>query len=74
MERALSQGPGWQTARPSFVKAPWIFLVWSLLIAGSWGLIALPFILWGWRGVFVYAVLAGLYALAVWYDRPRAKA
>jgi hypothetical protein len=73
MERALSQGQGWQAAHSHSVKAPWFFLTWSLLIVCSWGLIALPFVVWGWRGVFVYAALAGLYALALRHGQPRAR-
>ncbi|HZT43042.1 MAG TPA: hypothetical protein VFA07_12815 [Chthonomonadaceae bacterium] len=64
MERALSQARGRLALRSQAIRIPWPALIWLSLIAISWVLATLPFVFWGWRGLYTYAGAAGLYLLA----------
>lgn len=74
MERALSQEQEDRSERPHPLNALWLLLGWLALIAFSWGLIALPLLLWGWQGFWAYLLLASLCILFLGYHRPRHKA
>ena len=64
MERALSQARGRLALRSQAIRVPWPALIWLALITFSWTLATLPFVFWGWRGLYTYAAAAGLYLLA----------
>jgi hypothetical protein len=44
-------------------------MLWLALVVFSWALAMLPFVFWGWRGLYVYAGAAGLYLLACQRER-----
>ena len=67
MVRVLSQKRGWSAVGLHRIRLPWVAVIWLLLIAASWALLALPFVFWGWRGFWAYAVaLLGLCPFLVW--------
>lgn len=54
---------GWRAVGPRRIHIPWLAVVWLALIALSWALMALPFVLWGWRGGWVYLAVFSLWQL-----------
>jgi len=74
MERALSHRQGCRVVRPHPLPVSWLLFGWLALIVFSWGLIALPFLVWGWQGFWAYIGLAGLCALLLRHHRSHRKA
>lgn len=69
MERTLSQTRGCLALHSQTIRIPWLAMLWLALIAFSWALATLPFVFWGWRGLYTYAGAIVLYLLACQRER-----